>query len=54
MRSSSRASTTTASRLAIALLFAGTDFGGANDRGLTYAAPLRAVLDALKVDLTAD
>jgi hypothetical protein len=41
-------------RLAIALLFAGTDLGGANDQGLTYAAPLRATLDALKVDLATD
>ncbi len=38
-------------RLAIGLLFAGTDSGGANDQGLTYANPLRTVLDALKVDL---
>jgi hypothetical protein len=41
-------------RLAVALLFAGTDFGGTNDQGLTYANPLRAVLDALKVDLVSD
>lgn len=36
---------------AVALLFAGSDQGGTNGRGLTYANPIRAVLDALKVDL---
>ena len=41
-------------RLAVALLFAGTDLGGANNKGLTYANPLRAVLDALQADLVAD
>ncbi len=35
----------------VALLFAGGDQGGANGRGLTYASPLRTVLDELKVDL---
>jgi hypothetical protein len=35
----------------VALLFAGSDQGGANGQGLTYANPLRTVLDALKVDL---
>lgn len=35
----------------IGLLFAGGDEGGANGRGLTYANPLAAVLDALDVDL---
>ena len=35
----------------VGLLFAGGDVGGSNGRGLTYANPLRAVLDALKVDL---
>lgn len=35
----------------VALLFAGSDQGGANGQGLTYANPLQAVLDALKVDL---
>jgi len=35
----------------VALLFAGSDQGGANGQGLTFANPLRAVLDALKVDL---
>jgi hypothetical protein len=35
----------------VALLFAGSDQGGANGQGLTYANPLRAVLDALQVDL---
>src|SRR5215213_6071924 len=40
-----------ADKRGIALLFAGSDQGGTNDKGLTYANPLRAVLDALKVDL---
>lgn len=35
----------------VALLFAGGDQGGANGKGLTYASPIRAVLEALKVDL---
>ncbi|KQT20005.1 hypothetical protein ASG40_04200 [Methylobacterium sp. Leaf399] len=35
----------------IALLFAGTETGGRNDRGITFANPIRAVLDALAVDL---
>lgn len=38
-------------RLAIALLFAGGDTGGHNDMGLTFANPIHAVLDLLKVDL---
>jgi len=36
---------------AVALLFAGGDQGGSNGQGLTYANPLRPVLDALQVDL---
>ena len=40
-----------AGRRAVGLLFAGSDQGGARGMGLTYANPLRAVLDALKVDL---
>lgn len=36
---------------AVALLFAGSDQGGANGQGLTYATPIRKALDALKVDL---
>jgi hypothetical protein len=36
---------------AVALLFAGGDMGGSNGMGLTYANPIRAVLDALRVDL---
>jgi hypothetical protein len=36
---------------AVALLFAGGDQGGSNGQGMTYANPIRAVLDALKVDL---
>jgi len=35
----------------IALLFGGGDQGGSNGKGLTYANPLKTVLDALKVDL---
>ncbi len=38
-------------REAVALLFAGADSGGSNGMGLTYASPIRPVLDALKVDL---
>ena len=37
--------------LGVALLFAGGDSGGSNGMGLTYANPLRTVLDALKIDL---
>ncbi|MEY2565168.1 MAG: hypothetical protein QOH88_3361 [Verrucomicrobiota bacterium] len=40
-----------ADKRGVALLFAGGDQGGANGQGLTYANPLRAVLDALSVDL---
>ena len=36
---------------AVALLFAGGDSGGSNGMGLTYANPIRKVLDSLKVDL---
>jgi hypothetical protein len=36
---------------AIGLLFAGGDEGGTNGMGLTYANPIDAVLDALKVNL---
>jgi hypothetical protein len=35
---------------AVGLLFAGSDQGGANGKGLTYANPILSVLDALKVD----
>jgi hypothetical protein len=38
-------------RRAVALLFAASDTGGSNGKGLTYANPIRAVLDALGVDL---
>ncbi|MDY3559536.1 S1 family peptidase [Gemmata sp. JC673] len=38
-------------KLAIGLLFAGSEIGGSNGLGVTYANPLRTVLDALKVDL---
>lgn len=41
----------TGDNLGVALLFAGGDSGGANGMGLTYANPLKTVLDALKVDL---
>lgn len=40
-----------ADRLAVALLFAGSDQGGSNGRGLTYANPLATVLDRLKANL---
>ena len=40
-----------ADRRAVGLLFAGSDQGGANGKGLTYANPFHAVLDALQVDL---
>lgn len=36
---------------AVAQLFAGGTVGGRNGKGLTYASPIQAVLDALKVDL---
>ncbi len=36
---------------AIAILFAGGDSGGSNGMGLTYANPIRTVLDSLRVDL---
>lgn len=35
----------------VALLFAGSDQGGANGQGFTYANPLPAVLAALKIEL---
>jgi hypothetical protein len=40
-----------ADRRAVAMLFAGSDQGGSDNQGLTFANPIRAVLDALKVDL---
>jgi hypothetical protein len=40
-----------ADRRAVALLFAGSDQGGANGQGLTYANPIHAVLDALQIEL---
>lgn len=39
------------SRMAVALLFAGTDVGGQGDLGLTYANPIGPVLQALEVEL---
>jgi hypothetical protein len=38
-------------RHALGLLFAGSDVGGRNGKGLTYANPIGAVLDALKLEL---
>ncbi len=38
-------------RLAVGLLFAGTEVGGTNGLGLTYANPISTVLAALKVTL---
>lgn len=38
-------------RYAVAQLFAGSDTGGRNRRGLTYAAPIQSVLDQLNVEL---
>lgn len=38
-------------RRAVGLLFAGGNVGGTNGQGLTFVNPIRAVLDALKVDL---
>jgi hypothetical protein len=40
-------------RLAVALLFAGSQTGGRGNRGLTYANPIHAVLSSLKTDLLA-
>ena len=34
---------------AVALLFAGSDSGGSNDLGLTFANPMPAVMDALRI-----
>ena len=34
----------------IGLLFAGTDIGGTNGQGLTYANPIHQVLDALAIE----
>lgn len=39
------------SRLAIGLLFAGGDSGGSNGKGLTFANPIHAVLEQLKIEL---
>ena len=40
-----------AARRAVGLLFAGSDMGGRNGKGLTYANPIAPVLDALKLEL---
>ena len=40
-----------ADRRAVALLFAGSDQGGANGQGLAYANPIQSVLDALSLEL---
>ena len=37
--------------LAVAQLFAGTDVGGSNGKGLTYATAIETVLDTLELDL---
>jgi hypothetical protein len=39
------------SGLARALLFAGSDQGGSNGKGLTFANPIQEVLDTLEIDL---
>ncbi len=36
---------------AVAQLFAGSEQGGRNNKGLTYATPIQTVLDSLRVDL---
>lgn len=36
---------------AVGLLFSGSDQGGTDGRGLTFANPIRPVLDALNVEL---
>jgi hypothetical protein len=36
---------------AVAQLFAGSEQGGRNGKGLTYATPIQTVLDSLRVDL---
>ncbi|HVE76546.1 MAG TPA: hypothetical protein VND22_07250 [Actinomycetota bacterium] len=41
-------------RLALGLLFAGSDQGGSNGAGLTYANPFTAVLSKLKAELVLD
>jgi len=38
-------------RRAVGLLFAGTDSGGADGKGLTYANPIHTVLSTMKVEL---
>ncbi|MFN0077784.1 MAG: hypothetical protein ACKVY0_15110 [Prosthecobacter sp.] len=40
--------------LALALLFAGSDSGGSNQQGLTYANPIHTVLKALDIELALD
>lgn len=40
-----------AERKTVALLFALSDLGGSNGKGLTYANPIDAVLKVLKVEL---
>lgn len=42
---------TDAGRRAAALLFAGSDHGGTNGKGLTYANPLGTVMERLKIEL---
>ena len=38
-------------RFLFGLLFAGSDMGGRNGKGLTYANPIAPVLEALKLEL---
>lgn len=45
---------TTEERLALGLLFAGSDQGGRNGTGLTYANPFPTVLSKLKAELLLD
>jgi len=40
-----------ADKMAVAQLFAGSDVGGRGNLGVTFATPIRRVLDTLKVDL---
>ena len=35
----------------MALLFAGSDLGGSNGKGLTYANPIHSVLDRMKLEM---
>jgi hypothetical protein len=41
-------------RMAGALVFAGSDQGGTNGKGLTYANPLGTVMERLKIELVVE